>query len=93
MKTKRKVSCSGIISALIFIAAKAECQFLATALDTPLIASFRQNPDTMAGGKEALPLPMAVVVAFEWRVRLAETPRWEKLVLGAYLGMIWGGLR
>ena len=66
---------------------------MAVALDTPLITSFRQNPETSAGGKEALPLPMAVVVAFEWRARLAEAPRWDTLVLGAYLTMVWGGLR
>ena len=64
-KTKKKSSCSGLISGLVFIASKAECNNRVTALDTPLITSFRQTPETIAGGKEALPLPMAVVVAFE----------------------------
>ena len=81
------------MSGMVFIAAKAECKSLAEALEAPLSGAFRQNPETTAAGKEALPLQMAVVAAFERRACWAEAPRWEIIVLDSYLIMIWGGLR
>ena len=55
--------------------------------------SFRQNLDAAKAHKEALPLPMAVVAAFERRVSNRAATQWETLVLGSFVAMIWGGLR
>ena len=87
------ISCTGLLSALVYIAAKTDCRYLNDALGSSLITSFRQDPDTTSDTQEALPLPMAVAAAFERRVCQADAPRWEKLVIGSFLAMTWGGLR
>ena len=55
-------------------------------LENSLIVSFRQNPDAAKAHKEALPLPMAVVAAFERRVANPAATQWENIVLAFLFG-------
>ena len=91
--SQRVTSCTDILSALTSVASKAGCTPLQTALDYSLTASFRRNPGAVTEGKEALPLPLAVIARLERRIRAASTPNWEKAVLGGLCVMLWGGLR
>ena len=90
---KKTVSCSSMISALVFISSKSGCDSLGDTLLNPLIVAFKTNPDLIWDRKECLPLPLAAVVAFEARICDAATPQWEVLVIGGFLVCLWGGVR
>ena len=88
-----KVSCNGLLSALTYIAVNAECHNLVATLESSLVGSFRKDPEAVSARRESLPLPLAVVAAFERQISASLTPRWETIVLGSALIMLWGGLR
>ena len=90
---KKTVSCSSMISALVYVASKSGCDALVETLNNPLVIAFKTNPDLVWDRKECLPLPLAVVAAFEARVCRADTPQWEILIIGGFLVCLWGGVR
>ena len=60
-------------------------------LQNRLIRSFLSQP--VQDRKEALPLPLAVVVGWERRVCCPSAPQEQKLLLGSFLLALHGGLR
>ncbi|CAE7261995.1 unnamed protein product [Symbiodinium sp. CCMP2592] len=80
-----------MIKALSWLAKTAGLAQLAAVLSDRLIRTFTAQTDT--DRREALPLPLAVVVAWERRICQEECPTELCLLLGGFLLALHGGLR
>ncbi|CAE7656370.1 unnamed protein product [Symbiodinium sp. CCMP2592] len=80
-----------MIKALSWLAKTAGLAQLAAVLSDRLIRSFTAQTDT--DRREALPLPLAVVIAWERRICQPECPIELCLLLGGFLLALHGGLR
>ena len=89
----RARSMNNILSAISFVAYKLRLPMLIHCLESPLVGAFRQGQkwQPTRSQREAIPLPVAVVLRLEqaWPAIAAE----ERLVLAAVLLMIWSSLR
>ena len=80
------------IKALTWLAAHAQMPALQALLNNKLIAAFRADA-VPKDRKEALPLPLAAVAAWELIVCLKSTAPQLRLLLGAFLLAFWASLR
>ena len=79
------------LKALSWVSRNAGLSTLAAILQDSLIAAFRSQK--VADRREALPLPLAVVVAWERRLCEADCPADLCILLGGFLLALHGGLR
>ena len=83
-----------LVRCLRWLAKTAEIPHLASLLESAIMGSFLKGPgDKMVERKEALPIPLAVLVAWELALRNNVVSNWVKLLLGGFLASVWGSLR
>ena len=66
---------------------------LATILSSFLMASFLKGPQKPKDRKEAIPIPMILLLRWEETILSPLTPQWLTLLLGGFLLAAWGSLR
>ena len=66
---------------------------VATLLNNALIASFAKGSTQPRDRKEAVPVPLWVLINWELHVIHPDTPDWTRLLLGGFLLACWGSLR
>ena len=81
------------IQSLKFVSRKAQVQRLIAILDTPVIAGYLAGGAITRPRREALPLPLAVLVQWERWICSGSAPEREILFIGSILLMAWAGLR
>eukprot|EP00435_Cladocopium_sp_Y103_P021603 s1980_g5.t1 len=72
---------------------KSFLQSLSTLLASEIMSSFLKGSGDVGQRKEALPLPFAVLVAWERAITQDLVSNWTKLLLGGFLLAIWASLR
>lgn len=81
------------IKCLRWLAKAAEMPALSGLLASELITSFLKGSGELSLRKEALPLPMAVVIAWEKAACSDSISQWVRLLLGGFLVAVWASLR
>ena len=88
----RTSSVAAAIQSLKFVSRKAQVDPLITILDTPLIAEYLAGAASPRLRREALPLPLAVLVQWERWICSGSAPEHENFFIGSILLMAWAGL-
>eukprot|EP00435_Cladocopium_sp_Y103_P000437 s3697_g1.t1 len=81
------------IRCLRWFAKTAEIPTLVSLLDSELMGSFLKGSGDVVQHKEALPIPLAVLVAWEFALSDGAVSNWVKLLLGGFLAAAWASLR
>lgn len=66
---------------------------LLSLLNNALIASFLKGDGCPRDRREAVPIPLIVLIRWEEAILNPSTPAWLKLLLGGYLLACWASLR
>ena len=66
---------------------------MANLLNNALIASFAKGSTQPRDRKEAIPVPLWVLINWELHLIHPDTPDWTRLLLGGFLLACWGSLR
>ena len=82
-----------LVSGLRFFCARAGLPAFSQIMSSPATHASSQNVSQGTERREAAPLPLAAVVAFESRVCDPDCPLPERLLLGGFLACIWASLR
>ena len=89
----KKERANAVISALTFVARTSGAQLLNAVLKERLVQAFRNSPFLRKERAEALPLFLALAVAFEYRIMTDSAPLHERMFLGFLVFLELAGLR
>ena len=81
------------VRCLRWLAKTAEIPRLAQLVSSELMGSFLRGSGKVVQLKEALPIPLAVVCAWECALGNDDISNWVKLLLGGFLLAVWASLR
>ena len=82
-----------IIRGLRWLVKTALMEALDNILNNALIVSFAKGQNQPRDRKEAVPIPLAILVNWELHVTNPTTPDWVRLLLGGFLLAVWASLR
>ena len=82
-----------LLRGLRWLAKTALMEDLANLLNSFLMASFLKGPGQPKDRKEAMPIPMIVLLRWEETILCPSSPQWLILLLGGFLLAAWGSLR
>ena len=82
-----------IIRGLRWLVKTALMDDMATVLNNALITSFAKGSSQPRDRKEAVPVPLWVLINWELHIIHPDTPDWTRLLLGGFLLACWGSLR
>ena len=88
-----KIQPKPFLQCLRWLARTAEMPSLSTVLASEIMSSFLKGTGEIANRREALPLPLAVVIAWEQAIIKDAVSNWTKLLLGGFLAAVWASLR
>ena len=88
---RRQRSAIGLLRAIGWIARKAQCEPLIKMLASKTISTFWDNPQ--GEREETMALPGKALADFEWRCNPDRSSTAEVLFYGAFLLMVWAGIR
>ena len=89
----RTTRAKAIAKTLLFISEKAGCPLLTSVMNDPTVRGYVYDSTVRVVRKEALALPLAIIIGFEERIANATTPLAEKIWLGNLLLAFWASLR
>ena len=82
-----------ILRGLRWLAKTALVEHLEPILNNVLISSFVKGSGAPKDRREAMPLPLLILILWEDALKSSLTPTWVKLLLGGFLLATWGSLR
>ena len=82
-----------LLKGLRWLAKTALMEDLLSLLNNTLISSFLKGDGIPRDRKEAVPIPLIVLIRWEETIINPSTPSWLKLLLGGYLLACWASLR
>ena len=86
-----RIQSKSFLQCLRWLAKTAEMPTLSTLLASELLSCFLKGSGDISQRKEALPLPFAVLVA--WERAITQDFNWTNLLLGGFLLAVWASLR